>query len=233
MRLWFTVRSNTDESTRWKRWRVSWRRRHCVLNGDAFPSCSFDPSAPNIYSGNFTVTDSSTADTFLLPMTMPNQYWQKGVAYINNYNLGRYWPVMGPQVTLYVPGPWLKPAASNALTLIELQSSPCGTQPTCSIELVDYSILDKPTLEEAPVLFKRPSGFHWEQSSAFYALLFTFCSTFPSIWSVIDVFFADSFVRLDLWTMRDFSDAFSSRYTKYTRTKVKETKFQRDSLCIR
>ena len=93
-------------------------------------------------------------------MTVPNQYWQKGVAYINNYNLGRYWPVMGPQVTLYVPGPWLKPATSNSLTLVELQSSPCGTQPSCSIQLVDYPILDKPTLEKAPVRFKRPSGYH-------------------------------------------------------------------------
>ena len=28
----------------------------------------------------------------------------KGVAYINGYNIGRYWPSMGPQLTLYVPG---------------------------------------------------------------------------------------------------------------------------------
>lgn len=25
--------------------------------------------------------------------------WTKGVAFVNGFNLGRYWPVMGPQVT--------------------------------------------------------------------------------------------------------------------------------------
>jgi hypothetical protein len=57
---------------------------------------------------------------------------------------------MGPQVTLYVPSPWLIPAATNSLTLIELQSSPCGNEQTCSLELVDYPILDKPTLLDSP-----------------------------------------------------------------------------------
>ena len=27
----------------------------------------------------------------------------KGVAWINGFNLGRYWPAVGPQMTLYVP----------------------------------------------------------------------------------------------------------------------------------
>lgn len=118
-------------------------------------SYSFDPNAPNIFSGNFSITDKITSDTFLLPTTITNGYWSKGVAYINQYNLGRYWPVMGPQVTLYAPAPWLKSSASNSLTMVELQSTPCGTQTTCSVELVDYPILDKPTLFEAPILYKR------------------------------------------------------------------------------
>jgi hypothetical protein len=115
----------------------------------------FDPNAPNIYSGNFSVTDAVPSDTFLLPSTVSNGYWQKGVAYVNKYNLGRYWPVMGPQVTLYTPGPWLNPSASNSLTMVELRSSPCGNEQMCSIELVDYPILDKPTLLDAPMLYKR------------------------------------------------------------------------------
>ena len=28
--------------------------------------------------------------------------WSKGVAFLNSHNLGRYWPIMGPQVTLYI-----------------------------------------------------------------------------------------------------------------------------------
>ncbi|CAF0809116.1 unnamed protein product [Adineta steineri] len=115
----------------------------------------FDPNAPNIYSGNFSVTDKVPSDTFLLPTTISNGYWEKGIAYINKYNLGRYWPVMGPQVTLYTPGIWLNPSTTNSITMIELQSSPCGSKQTCSIELVDYPILDKPTLVSERYLFKR------------------------------------------------------------------------------
>jgi beta-galactosidase len=85
-------------------------------------SSSFDPNAPNIYTGTFSVPDQIPSDTFLLPETVPNSYWHKGVAYVNKYNLGRYWPVMGPQVTLYTPGPWLNPSGTNSLTMIELMS---------------------------------------------------------------------------------------------------------------
>ena len=35
------------------------------------------------------------------------QGWEKGVVFINGVNLGRYWTV-GPQRTLYVPGPVLR-----------------------------------------------------------------------------------------------------------------------------
>lgn len=35
-----------------------------------------------------------------------SQGWSKGVVFINGKNLGRYWSI-GPQQTLYVPGPWL------------------------------------------------------------------------------------------------------------------------------
>lgn len=101
------------------------------------------------------MTDAVPSDTFLLPTTVSNGYWQKGVAYINTYNLGRYWPVEGPQVTLYTPGPWLKPSETNSLTMIELLSTPCGNEQTCSIELVDYPIIDKPTLLGPPSLYKR------------------------------------------------------------------------------
>lgn len=47
-----------------------------------------------------------------LPVVMVNSHWlcsqgwSKGVVFINGKNLGRYWSI-GPQQTLYVPGPWL------------------------------------------------------------------------------------------------------------------------------
>ncbi|CAF2568611.1 unnamed protein product [Rotaria sp. Silwood2] len=120
----------------------------------------FDPNAPNIFTGNFSITDKIPSDTFLLPMTVSNGYWEKGVAFVNKYNLGRYWPILGPQVTLYIPSPWLNPSGMNSLTMIELQSSPCGNQQMCSIELVDYPILDKPTLLSAPLLYKRQAQYN-------------------------------------------------------------------------
>ena len=120
----------------------------------------FDPKAPNIFVGNFSIKDSVPSDTFLRPTAVADEYWEKGVAYINKYNLGRYWPVMGPQVTLYVPAPWLKPAADNSLTIVELQSSPCGSKSTCSMDLIDYPILDKPTAMDSPLAYKR-QGQHY------------------------------------------------------------------------
>lgn len=40
------------------------------------------------------------------------QGWKKGVVFINGRILGRYWDV-GPQKTLYLPGPWLQPGSNE------------------------------------------------------------------------------------------------------------------------
>ena len=51
--------------------------------------------------------------------------WSKGVAIVNGLNLGRYWPQMGPQQTLYIPGAWLRPnCQENTLTLFEQEMAP-------------------------------------------------------------------------------------------------------------
>ena len=42
------------------------------------------------------------------------QGWGKGVIFINGKNLGRYWSI-GPQQTLYVPGPWLHKGDNQVL----------------------------------------------------------------------------------------------------------------------
>ena len=34
--------------------------------------------------------------------------WGKGLVWVNGFNLGWYWPLLGPQMTMYVPGPLLK-----------------------------------------------------------------------------------------------------------------------------
>lgn len=47
--------------------------------------------------------------------------WTKGNAFINGFNLGRYWS-RGPQRTLYVPGPLIQEGI-NELAILELQGS--------------------------------------------------------------------------------------------------------------
>lgn len=61
---------------------------------------------PTFYRGRFTVKDP--ADTFL---RFPGE---RGVVWINGFNLGRYWNV-GPGSTLYVPGPVLKDGENEVL----------------------------------------------------------------------------------------------------------------------
>lgn len=50
-----------------------------------------------------------------------SQGWSKGVVFINGKNLGRYWSI-GPQQTLYVPGPWLHRGANQVLCQTHFES---------------------------------------------------------------------------------------------------------------
>ncbi|GGH73542.1 beta-galactosidase [Pullulanibacillus pueri] len=69
---------------------------------------------PGFFKGTFNIDD--IGDTFL-----ELEGWTKGVAFINGFNLGRYWEI-GPQKTLYVPGPLLK-KGENDLVIFELHGT--------------------------------------------------------------------------------------------------------------
>ncbi len=69
---------------------------------------------PAFHRATFTVTQPG--DCFL---ALPG--WTKGVAWINGFNLGRYWE-RGPQQALYVPAPLLR-AGGNELIVFELHGS--------------------------------------------------------------------------------------------------------------
>ncbi|WP_213862132.1 beta-galactosidase, partial [Streptomyces aurantiacus] len=71
-------------------------------------------AGPAFHHGTFEVR--TPADTFL---SLPG--WTKGQAWINGFHLGRYWN-RGPQRTLYVPAPVLRPG-TNELVLLELQAT--------------------------------------------------------------------------------------------------------------
>ncbi|MEU5216876.1 beta-galactosidase [Streptomyces sp. NPDC020807] len=60
--------------------------------------------------------------------------WTKGLAWVNGFPLGRYWS-RGPQTTLYVPAPALRPGR-NEITVLELHAT---TTPT--VELRDRADL--------------------------------------------------------------------------------------------
>ncbi|MFD7408989.1 beta-galactosidase family protein [Streptomyces sp. NPDC059866] len=82
------------------------------LSGPTFEAGT--AAGPAFHHGTFEVTEP--ADTFL---SLPG--WTKGQAWINGFHLGRYWN-RGPQGTLYVPAPVLRPG-SNDLVLLELHAT--------------------------------------------------------------------------------------------------------------
>src|SRR4051794_14531818 len=102
------VRLNAVELTGWSAW---------AIDLDAVPSLwdSRMPDAPGVgptaWRTAFDV--SEPVDHFLSTVA-----WGKGFAWVNGFNLGRYWR-RGPQETLYVPGPVLRPGR-NELVVLEL-----------------------------------------------------------------------------------------------------------------
>ncbi|KAM9734228.1 beta-galactosidase-1-like protein 2 isoform 1-T1 [Menidia menidia] len=73
------------------------------------------PSFPAFFQARLYV-NSSPKDTFL---KLPG--WSKGVVFVNGRNLGRHWTV-GPQQTLFVPGPWLH-RGDNQVIVFEEQET--------------------------------------------------------------------------------------------------------------
>lgn len=68
-------------------------------------------NGPAFYRGRFRVT--SIGDTFLDVRDL-----HKGAVWINGHAIGRYWDI-GPQDTLYVPGPWLR-AGWNQIVVFDI-----------------------------------------------------------------------------------------------------------------
>lgn len=85
-----------------------------MFNRDAWDSTSDEKHKsvfPGFFKGTLTIT-SKPHDTFL-DMTG----WGKGVVFINDYVLGRYWNI-GPQQTLYIPSVWFQPDENTVRLLL-------------------------------------------------------------------------------------------------------------------
>lgn len=88
---------------------------------------------PVTFKGELVIETEEIHDTYI-DMTG----WGKGFIFINGFNLGRYWPVAGPQVTMYLPKELLKSGA-NEIVLVELQKAPTDKM----IHFTDSAILDE------------------------------------------------------------------------------------------
>ncbi|HWG18535.1 MAG TPA: beta-galactosidase [Acidobacteriaceae bacterium] len=72
-------------------------------------------TGPCFYRGHFRVT--KPADTFLDTSKLG-----KGQLWVNGHAMGRFWKI-GPQKTLYIPGPWLK-KGQNEVIIFDVDGTP-------------------------------------------------------------------------------------------------------------
>ena len=69
----------------------------------------------------------------------------QGQAFVNGFNIGRYWPVVGPQITLYVPASILNSGkAVTEVVLLELDNAPCEDPKDCFVDFVETPVIDGP-----------------------------------------------------------------------------------------
>jgi beta-galactosidase len=92
---------------------------------------------PAFFRGYFDL--SEVGDTFL-----DFRGLGKGALWINGHAIGRYWSI-GPQETLYVPGPWLK-KGKNEVVIFDLQEKPLSGVP--QLKGLKAPILDAPITGE-------------------------------------------------------------------------------------
>jgi beta-galactosidase len=91
-------------------------------------------TGPTFYRAHFTLT--TTGDTFLDIRKLG-----KGALWINGHPVGRFWNI-GPQQTLFVPGPWLR-TGDNEIVVFDL--APTANGPT--VQGLATPILDGPAID--------------------------------------------------------------------------------------
>lgn len=92
---------------------------HIHLKGLRYRNCR-KTNGPSFLRGHFEL--EKIGDTFL-----DMRGWGKGYVWINGHNIGRYWHI-GPQQTLYIPGPWLQ-RGENEIVVFDLEfTGHCSTE---------------------------------------------------------------------------------------------------------
>ncbi|KAL0271158.1 UNVERIFIED_CONTAM: hypothetical protein PYX00_008346 [Menopon gallinae] len=94
---------------------------YCSVFGDEGINC-LDVGGYTFYVGYFSVPESeeNCINSYPLDSFLDVSTLTKGIVFINNINLGRYWSTRGPQYSLYVPGVYLKPAPrKNTIVIMD------------------------------------------------------------------------------------------------------------------
>ncbi|CAA6671675.1 unnamed protein product [Spirodela intermedia] len=129
------VRLDGDVLQHWRMLPISFRNLSNLLLDDLITQVADSRAAvtsgkagPGFYEARFTIDQGARVkDTFI-----SFDGWNKGVVFVNDFNLGRYWPSAGPQCTLYVPAPLLH-AGVNVVVILELDAP----HPELVLEFVD------------------------------------------------------------------------------------------------
>lgn len=97
----------------------------------------------SLWSGYFQSMSNSVSsrsqihDTFIKLVG-----WRKGVVIVNGVVLGRYWSIVGPQKTLYLPAPFIKHGL-NSILVLEQEGTEC--YPNCTVQFITIPDINGPT----------------------------------------------------------------------------------------
>ncbi|PNJ74906.1 GLB1 isoform 5 [Pongo abelii] len=127
-----------------------WGHRNSGHHDEAWAHSSSNYTLPAFYVGNFSIPSGIPdlpQDTFI---QFPG--WTKGQVWINGFNLGRYWPARGPQLTLFVPQHILMTSAPNTITMLELERAPCSSDDPelCAVTFVDRPVIGSSVTYDHP-----------------------------------------------------------------------------------
>jgi len=124
----FSLVAPSTSGNPWEKLLLPQRPKH----EDPYRAADSVAQAPKFYRASFTL--DKTGDTFLDIRNLG-----KGALWINGHLIGRFWN-LGPQQTLFVPGPWLH-EGRNEIIVFDL----APTTPAPRVAGLDHPILDGPT----------------------------------------------------------------------------------------
>ncbi|CEL94206.1 unnamed protein product [Vitrella brassicaformis CCMP3155] len=116
---------------------TGWTTQPIPLSADFISSLPFTPIAHKQQQQQQQQKEGRHFALFRGTIDMPAQYagqeelpdtfldvgerngWRKGMAFVNGFNVGRYWPQVGPQERLFVPGSVLRAGEPNEVVLLD------------------------------------------------------------------------------------------------------------------